>query len=354
MPSGTLRQPRAYLLLAGKQCVPVNVSVSMTSQRSADTFGATVALDADPDLDEQFFADTAKISFEVMMTNDQVAGEWVKMLTGFVDTPAINFAARTCHIAGRDKSSLLLEKKTTEKWLNKTSSEVVKEIAGRVGLTADVIVPAADKVGLITADDYNRISEEDTLWNILCVLAEREHCAMFVKGDRLVFKPYDQLGGSDVTVTYQRPTRQSFADGTFTNLTAKRNLSIAKDVKVTVKTWQNRQKKAVMSAFRSKGASTDKVDYSYTMPNATKEQLDKVAKNRLKDITNQERVLDLDIPGDVKITPENTLTLTGTNTKFDQSYIISTTSHEMSQESGFRMKISTRSPDKANTITQES
>ncbi len=60
------------------------------------------------------------------------------------------------------------------------------------------------------------------------------------------------------------------------------------------------------------------------------------------------------MPGDVQITPENKLVLSGTNTEYDQSYIISGVRHEMSQGSGYRMSINARGPDDKNKIEQDS
>ena len=351
MPSGYSRQPRAYLLIGGVKCVPIDVSVSMSSNRNADTFGASLPLSGA--LDERYFADTSPIPIEIMATNDQQTGRWSKIFSGLCDVPAMNFATRRVMLTGRDLTSRLIETKTTEKWLNKTSAEIVKEIAGRVGLTADVSVPNSDKAGLIYKDDYNKISNQDVLWNVLTALADREGCAVFVKVDRLVFKPFDELDGGDFEVLYERPTPGSYADGSFINLSVRRNLAVAKNVRVSVKTWQQKQKKVLSSAFRSKGASTDQTDYTYRIPNSTKENADKFAKNKLAEITAQERLVEVDMPGDVTCTPENKLVLSGTNTGYDQSYIISGVSHSMSQ-SGYRMTIHGRAPDDKNTIEQES
>jgi phage protein D len=351
MPSGSSRQPRAYLKIDGVDCIPIEVNVSMTAERNADNFGATLPLVAP--FDEQYFSDTSPIPIEVIMTNDQTVGEWVQMFTGFCDVPRINFSTRRVILTGRDKTSLLIETKTSEKWLNKTTTDIVNEIASRVGLTADISLTSPDKVGLTYKDDYNRISNQDVLFNVLTVLAEREGCAVFVRGDRLIFKPADQMNGGVITVAYQAPTKASYANGTFMNLEVSRNLSVAKNVGVSVKTWSQKQKKSLSTSWRSQGASSTKLDYTYSVPNNTKEQIDKIAKNKLAEITGQERLIDLEMPGDVNITPENRLNLTGTNTAYDQSYTISRANHHMSQ-SGYRLTIAGRGPDKKNTIAQDS
>lgn len=347
------RKPRILVNLAGIDSSPMEASISTSSHRNADTFSATLALDAVPGLDERFFADSSSIPVIITATNDVDAGSWVTMFTGTVDVPAINWMVRRVIITGRDKSQALIETKTTEKWLNKTSEEIVNDIASRVGLTADVSIENPDKVGLITKDDYNRISNQDVLWNVLTVLADREGCAVFVKQDRLIFKPIDNLGGGVLEVMYQRPTPESFASGNFINLSTSRNLSVSKNVKVSVKSWQQKQKKAINSAFSSSGKGSDKLDYTYRVANATKQQADKIAKGKIGEITGRERLLDIDMPGDVNASPEQTLSLFGTGTTCDQDYIISEIAHRWEFESGYRMTINARNKDKSRTITQD-
>jgi phage protein D len=219
----------------------------------------------------------------------------------------------------------------------------VQDIAGRVGLTADVVVANPDKVGLIYKDDYNRISDQDVLFNVLTRLAQREGCMMFVSKNRLVFKPEDQLGGSTYTLTYTRPTPMSFATGNFITLKASRNLAAAKNVTVNVKSWQQKQEAQIESEYQSNGPGGD-LTYTYRAPNLTKQQADKIAKGRHDEAVGRERNLSIDAPGDVNLDPEMTLALTGTGTGFDQSYVIASITHRFGD--GYRMSISTRNKDK--------
>ena len=345
MPSGVVRKPRVLISAGGASVAPLECSVTTTTHKRGDTFSAKLALDAPGGLDEHFWADTSPIPVTVTATNDAASGGFATLFVGEVDTAEIDFDQRTVHISGRDKTAKLLETKTTEKWQNHTTSEIVNDIAGRVGLSADIQVADADKVGLIFKDDYNRISDQDVLYNVLVRLAQREGNAVFVKKDRLVFKPADQLGGGSFTIQYVAPTPQSYAQGNFTTLKASRNLASAKNVKVNVKSWQHKQEKVIESEYQSSGPGGD-LEYTYRAPNMTKQQADKIAKSRHDEVVGRERNLSVDAPGDVTIDPEMLLTLSGTGTGFDQDYIISQIEHRFSQHEGYRMSISTRNKDK--------
>jgi phage protein D len=340
-----VRQPRAMISVGGVNVAPIDCSVSASTHKRGDTFSAKLALDAPGGLDEVFWADAAPVHVVVQATNDQRSGGWVTLFTGDVDTATIDFAGRTVAISGRDKTAKLLETKTTEKWQNRTTPEIVSDIAGRVGLTADVTVADADKVGLRYKDDHNRISDQDVLYNVLTRLAQREGCTVFVRGDRIVFKPIDQLGGGQYTINYVRPTPASYAAGTFTKLTATRNLAAAKNVKVNVKSWQQKQEKVIESEYQSNGPGGD-LEYTYRAPNLTKQQADKIAKGRHDEVVGRERSLSIEAPGDVSLDPEMGVTLTGTGTSFDQDYAIGSIEHRFSQSEGYRMSVSTQNKDK--------
>lgn len=349
----TVRAPRAVLVVNGQQVVPVECEIRENAHHQADTFGATVTLD-DPITNEIFWADLASIDCTVQATNDYTAGGWVTKFDGKVDDVEIDLFNRVARVTGRDRISDLLDTKTTEQWQNRTTSEIVTDIAGRVGLSANVSIPNADKSGLIYKDDYNRESDNDVLWNVLVRLAQREGCAVFVKPGSgvLSFLPVDQLGGSTYVVNYVAPTPTTIASGNFTGLVLRRGFAVSKNVKVRVKSYALKGKKSISSEFVSNGKVPGESAYDYRVPNLTKAQADKLAKNRLDEILRQEKGMQVDMPGDVTLDPTYMLQLAGTGTSFDQSFIISSIVHRFG-EAGYRMVVDVRNKDRNRTSTQD-
>lgn len=349
----TVRAPRAVLTVNGIQITPVECEIRENTHHQADTFGATMALDDGSGANERFWADLNSITCTVQATNDYAAGGWVTKFDGKIDDVELDLFHRVVRVTGRDRVSDLLDTKTNEQWQNRTTAEIVTDIAGRVGLTANVVIPSADKSGLIYKDDYNRESDNDVLWNVLVHLAQREGCAVFIKPGSgvLSFLPVDQLGGSTFVVNYVAPTPFSIASGNFTALSLRRGFAVSKNVKVRVKSYALKGKKSISSEWVSNGTVKGEAAYNYRVPNLTKTQADKLAKNRLDEILRQEKGVQVDMPGDVKLDPTFMLQLAGTGTSFDQSFIISSIVHRFG-EAGYRMVVDVRNQDRNRTKTQ--
>jgi phage protein D len=319
--------------------------VTTSAHQSADTFSASFALSSLPaSADANYWSSTAPLPASIEATNDQLSSPWVELISGQVDSVEMDLVDGTLHLSGRDKTAAMIDAKTNEKWINHSAADIVNDIAGRHGLSA-VITGAADKAGLTYVEDFNDLTDQDSEWNVLVRLAQREGCIAFVKGSKLYFQPMDQAGAT-YTLSYVPPSAAGPAQGNFTRLTCTRRLTLAKTVSVKVTTWQQKQKKSVTSEYQSAGTDSALLQYEYRIPNMTKAQADTAAQNRLNENTSHERSIEVDAPGDVSIDPTMTLQLSGTGTAFDQQYLISEIEHRFTMSEGYRMSISVRNKDK--------
>lgn len=280
-----------------------------------------------------------------MATNDYMTGGWTQMISGKVDDVTADFNERTVKISGRDKTADLTDKKTTEKWLNKKPEEVIKDLAGRAGLTAKISGQSKDKAGLQFKEEYNRISEYDNFWNVITRMAKHIGCVAFVKGDVLHVQPYDESTGGTFMVYYIPPTPGNAARGNSISLSGRRSLHLAKNVKVNHKSWRHKQGEAIESEFKSSGSGEGDLDYTFKGANLTKAQQDQLAETKLNEILSHERTPSVSMPGDVTISPFMKLQIVGTGTGFDQSYIISSIEHRWEEEDGYSMDIEVRNKD---------
>jgi late control gene D protein (GPD) len=349
--NGILTAPRAYLTIGGFQVVPIEVAVEMTTYRKSDTFSAHISLDTTPGIDEFFWSAITNTSVQILATNDANQGGYTLMFTGNVDVVDIDFVKRTAHIAGRDLGAALLETKTSEQFQNQTTEQIVQTIASRVGLTANVSVTSNDPVGLVYNTDNVRITDQDVLFNVLTRLAQRNGCIFWINNTTLNFMPESQLSGGEYNITYQPPTPYSVANGSFISLKARRNYVLARNITVQTQSWQLKQKQVINSQFQMNGSVNGNIDYTYRAPNMTKTQADAFTNGRLNDLSSQEKTLEIEMPGDITLTPEMSVVLIGTGTSFDQSYTLSRVSHTISQD-GYRMMLSTRNHDTQRKITQ--
>lgn len=325
----------------------------MTTYRKADTFSARLPLDAAPGLDEFYWSNLPDTSITIFATNDSQQGGYVPLFIGNIDDIAINWNTRLVHVSGRDLGAALLETKTTEKFLNQNTTQIVQTIAGRVGLTANVQVPSNDRVGLVYQTDYARVTDQDTLFNVLARLAQRSGCVFWISGTTLNFVPDTDLATEPpFVVTYAPPTAASFAQGNFISLRTRRNYVLGKNIELRTRSWQLKQNKVVSSQFNMAGNVSGNLVYEYRSPNMTKQQADAFTEARLNEISSREKIVDIDMPGDVTLSPEKQLQLVGTGTQFDQLYTLNRVSHSFSQEGGYRMTASTRNRHTGRTAKQ--
>lgn len=359
-----VRSPRASLKVNGVDIIPLECEIRENTHHQADTMGASVSLDT-PGADEKFWADLTSLPCVIKATNDYVLGGWVTKFDGKIDDVEIDLFNRVARVTGRDRISDLLDHKTTEQWQNRSVTDVVTDIAKRVGLQAVVSLPSAAakpglvaaqnqaaglvgsaNVGLIYQKDHNLESDQSTLWDVLVKLAQQQGCSVFVKPGTgvLSFMPVDQLGGKTFTLSYQRPTAASVASGNFTSLRLRRGFAVSKNVKVRVKSFQLKGKKSVSSEYSSNGSVPGEAVYDFRTPNMTKDQADLFAKNRLDEILRYEKGMQADMPGDVTLDPTATFKISGTGTSFDQAFIISSIVHRFGAE-GYRMVVDVRNQD---------
>jgi phage protein D len=282
----------------------------------------------------------------ITATNDVNAGGWVEMFLGDVDKLEIDFEHRVVHISGRDKTAKMTDQKTNEKWQNKQPEDIIEDLAGRSGLSVKFKGKSTDKAGLKYKDDYSRISDHDSHWNVITRLAKQMGCIAFVKGSELYVQPYDASDGGTYQILYTKPTHVSPAAGSFVSLSCGRDLNLSKDVKVNHKSWQHKEGKGIESEYNSKGAGDGKLEFTFKGANLTKQQQDQLTETKLDEIISHERTVKMHTYGDVNLTSLMMLSLSGTGTGFDQDYIISTIEHSWQFGHGYKMHINVRNKDK--------
>jgi phage protein D len=345
--SGFTRQPRCTV----NGITPIECSVHVSQHQSADTFAASIALDDPGNPGAAYWANTAPINVTIMATNDVASGSMTQMFTGGVDKVDIDWDQRIVHISGRDLTSGLIDAKTNEKWLNKQPEDIITDLAGRVGLSVQFSGKSPDRAGLKYKDDYNRISELDSYWNVIVRLAREVGCIAYVKGSVLFVQPWDFSGGGQYQVVYAPPTAGSAAQGNVIKLDTSRDLVLAKQITVNHKSWQHKQGQAIESEFQAPG-SGGTLKHGLKAANKTKQQSDAVAQGRINEIISHERTVTIRTYGDVTIRPDMNLVLSGTGTSFDQSYVISDIEHHWSWHQGYLMTLRVRNKSSGRSVNK--
>lgn len=332
------RTPRVNVLI---NQVPVagciDTQIISNNHYACDRFFLTLALDTDPAMGAAFWASQQDIAVEIQVSMDGIG--FVSMLVGQIDLATIDPIAGTVRLEGRDLAAALIEARTQETFSNRTSSEIAVILAGRHGLTP-IVTSTTTPVGRYYQDEHDRItlnqfSRATTEWDLLTFLADHEGFDVFVQGQNLYFQPPMAL--MSPVLVLQPPMLMQ--------LQLQRSLTLARDMIVTVKSWNSRQQNAFTQTARATGPKTTgaKVGspqrYVFVRPNLTPGDALKLAQKLLANLTMHERVVDLTMPGELTLTGQSTLLLDGTNTDFDQAYFVDAIERQITMSGGYVQRV---------------
>ena len=343
------RSPRLRLTANGTEVVAVTeAEVTANNHYAADRFAATVALGADRFQQAAFWAAEPDIAIEIEFSLNAGAS-FQSLIQGVVDTVTINPVSGQLRLEGRDLASRLIEARTQETFANRTASEIAALLADRHGLVA-VVTATTTPVGRYYENEHDRItlgqfSRATTEWDLLVFLAQQEHAEIFVTGNELHF----EVGDSNLE---SRLLEQTFGPTDMIELQLERSLTLARDIEVTVKSWNSHNQSAFSQTARAsrqkasgltgggQGSHGGKPQrYVYVRPNLTLDAALKLAQQKLAELTRHERVIEFSMPGELSLTPRSRLALTGTGTDFDQAYYIDTIDRRLNLDTGFTQRI---------------
>ena len=333
------RQPLARLIANGNAINGILMAeVLANNYYAADQFRVSVALGADPVATLAFWGDIGGVLFDVQFSLDGVG--YSSLIQGHADDLDIDFQQGAVQIRGRDLSAGLIDSRTQETFSNRTASEVATILAGRHDLIP-VVTQTTTPVGRYYENEHDRVtlgefSHATTEWDLLVFLARQEGFDVFVQGTNLYFQPR----------TAQSPPAMVIQPTDVASLKLARSLTLARDIQVTVKSWNTRQKNAFTQTVRGHAVSGGTLasgggvqTYVYVRPNLTPDQALKFAESRLNEISRHERVVDIVMPGELTLTARSTVLLDGTRTDFDQVYYVDTIERSISFQGGFSQQI---------------
>lgn len=327
----------AFLSAGGGQLPCITATVTKTSKRKGDTFNCKLPLDipgalqlAEGGAAEVIFSDGSGTRSLIIGNIDHVSIEWID---------------REVCVSGRDKSSVLSEKKLNKQYKNKKTSDIVEDIAQQAGLQAQV-QSTKDDAGKKYDVDTVHLLLNKTPFEALSRLAEREGCRWYVDDSTLHFEPKDQgNSGGLFTVNYSGP-ESGYERSNALYIRTSRNMSAARPCDVTVKSWHHKQKKLFEHTESSEGGVGDKLTYEHHFPGMIQEQVEKIAKSFLSDYKRHELSVEVDMPGDLSIDAKGQLQLQGTGSIFDTIYDIDSIEFEYAagEHGSFGMSICGKTP----------
>lgn len=357
------RQPRGVVKL-GDEIIKgwVSFEVDNNSFYQADTFRVVFALSLLPaERNADWFSQQTEIMCEVLAgfpldAERYTPAELDSLIYGRVDDVNFDPVAGTVEVSGRDLTSVFIDAKTTEKWQNLKAHQIVQELAKRHGLTA-VATETKTVVGTYYQLDHANMSDQRSEWDMLTWLAHKEQFVIFVKGKELHFEPLPKETDEPYLLRWDAPNDERghpVFNGKAVSFT--RSLTLAKGVSVTVKSWNQKQKKGFTVTYpnKAKGAQPGKAGiandgqvYSYVVPNKTQEEALQIAQAKHREITKHEVKLSATMPADNLLAVTHIIRVDGTKTAFDQIYYPDNIVRRMDIHEGYSMSINAKnhSPD---------
>ena len=334
--SDAVRAPRLEVLADGVRLAGVTeAEVTSNTYYAADRFQLRLALDASPAA-LAYWAAAGEIMLDIRMS---LGGAARSLIQGVVDRVRLDPIRRLVTLDGRDLTSRFIEARTQESFVNRTASEIAEILAARHGLTAQV-TRTTTKVGRYYQEEHDHISlgqfnRSMTEWDLLTWLARQEGFDVFVRGTTLTFGPSEE------------PARvMPLAVQDVTELHLERALTLARDIEVTVKSWNSLQQNAFSKTARAAGMRRNGAGnvqrHVLVRPNLTEDEALKLAQATLEELTRHRMVLRATMPGDLTLAPRDNLLLRDAGGAFDQAYVVEEVTRRMSIVHGFTQQVCAR------------
>ena len=358
MPSndlGTARSVFVQLVLNGDGIAGVTeVEVCTSDHQAAGWFRLVLALGADAAVTPATLASMTVATAQILVGLGPpglpaAAATWQSLMTGTVDGITLDMTNGTVHLTGRDFTGLFIDTLSAETFSNNTSSEIAQTLALRHGLTPTV-TGTATPIGRYYQDGHafsslHQASKRVTEWDLLSELAEVEGFDVYVQDSTLCFAPPT----ADGLPTVWQWMPGGAAATTLTSLQMERSLALARDIVVTVQSWNSRQAQMITQTVRSStrgaiatsGAAGPATATTYALirPNLTPQQAMTLAMQTLSDLSRHERVITVTMPGELDLAPRSLVLLQGTNTGFDQTYAVDEITRRVSARDGFMQTV---------------
>lgn len=314
------------VVVDGVQIRALDLGVQRTKHRKSDTWWATLALSvaaaAGFDLDYWGGATPNVVLFGAVGRNGPVDPLANQLISGLADDIEVNPVTDRVRLSGRDKAAALLEQRTSDKLQNMTVAEVASLYASKAGLSANV-TGGDTLIGQNYELETAGLPDQSTLWDVLVRAAKYEGADLYVEGDTLYFGGGGGGGGGGYTVTYT-PAQEGKPPGLSAGclrLDLKRRPALG-NATVTVQSWSSKSKASVTATSSKTSGVGQPQQHLIRKPGLTQDQAQQVADGHLSDVTRNEMEVSVEAIADPSLTPQDTLTIAGTGSAWDQTYEI--------------------------------
>ncbi len=350
--SGTLRTPRYRVTLNGQPLDGVtSVWVSLPFCYRVGQFGISKAFLPNDPFGPSWWAATANQTMLVAIELSSDGVSFQQVISGNVDFQEIDPVANEMTAMGRDLAAALCDTRILGTYRNQTASEIVTRFAAEHGLQAN-ITPTAPLIGRYYSNDFDAIasgnfSKATSEWDLLCRLGSIEGIVPYVFGNTLYFNPPPNLPPIFPIQFSRNPDGVLTAN--VTELQLGRHMDLACDVAVTVRSWHSRSKRSYSATVRGRAqgiglsAHAPVARYLVVIPNLTQAQCLTKAQQLALEYARHERNIVALFPSLGLLTPQTAISLSGTGSDYDTTYLPQAVRYSVSFEGGAQTEIFAKS-----------
>lgn len=332
-----VRAPRLRLMVNNAEVLgTTSAEIVQTALCSAGRYALTISTTEVPNLGVKYWSDVARVHLKVQVSLNRDL-PYNDLIEGYCDSIRIDPILGLTHIEGRDLSVSLLESRTPGSFQNKTSSEIVAELARAHGLDP-VITATSSLVGRYYAGDHNILSLAQsarlaTDWDMLVMLAYTEGHDVFVKGRSLYFQPHNPPGAQVLPIYYDN----------LITLRMGRHLPLNDGVQVTVKSWNSKGSYVVSESTGGTGSAPSSSQYLRTYsairPGLTSDEATSLGRRMSDSVSIHSKYIEFTMLGDTSLNPRQSIRLLGTRTAFDQLYQIESITRRFRVQGGYTQMV---------------
>ena len=356
--SSQQRFPRGAIKINGN-IIPalIDLEIDSNAWRESDTFRVSLSLSAlQSPYDEAWICSRSSMQVQLYAgtvsdpTNWSINDLGQPLFYGHVDNVEYELSARTLVLTGRDLTALLIDARTAEKWINQSASQIATTLANRHGLTPVIPQDTAGRAGGFYIDNHVVPTTSQTEWDLLCWLAQQVGFVVYCKGNTLYFGPPPDESANKYPVVWVPADSQNPYRSNTASLSFARSLTVGGTITVTVRSFNSQQRAGFSVSYPSANAGkiapgnakSPAQNYSYRIPGLTREQALQRAQSIYNEMIKNEMRLSADLPGDSILDIMHVIPVSGTGTAFDQTYYPESIQRTLSNDEGFRMKVSAK------------
>ncbi|MBB3213419.1 phage protein D [Herbaspirillum sp. Sphag1AN] len=351
------RQPRGIVRLNGAAIEGwTSFEVNNNNYYSADTFRVVFVASLLPsDRDKAWFSEQTDMYVELFAgepadPTSYSAAELKSWIYGQVDEISFDPVAGTIEVSGRDLTRVFIDAKTTQKWVNLTSSQIAAQLATSHGLTP-VVTATTTKAGKFYEIDHSSMADSRSEWDILCFLAANEGFIVYVRGQSLYFGPPPDANTTPFQLIWVEDANGGSPSANFEQLMCTRTLTVSRGIQVVIRSWNAKQQKGFVAQYPAKaktiqagqsGIAGGVQIYSRIVPNLTQEQATQMAQKLYAQLVQHEMKISFEMPPDDALDTNSVIQLTGTGTAYDQLYYPDSITRAMSFDGGWTMHVTAK------------